>query len=657
MAILFTDTTTVKAWSSGTGRYARELASSLARRHTVVTPSQSWNPYEPSSPLSKANYHAALNFALMANRNNVHADACFFPNYFMPPGWPYPSAVTIHDVSFLTHPRFYSRKMSLYYKTRIHHTVQNARLILTVSEASKRSIAKNLHVPADRIIVHPPAPPVTAEYGITSGKHPYLLYIGNLEPKKNIVRMLEAFNGITNKNGHKLILLGRHRGPRSWQKKVQRLIRDSADIDHKGYVPDGQIPGYLAHASGLVLLSHVEGFGLPAMDALANGISVLISRDPALNEVCGETGFTVDESDTADITRGMEHILFSGTSRTDTRVGIHQRYGQQRYDEKLDEITERLTAKTFWFFPSDIGLRRDPHPEISEIKQAILAAVCYAAVFKSGITVHKLYHALGSARISFDDFLENLRELMDAHPALLNHPNGAIGLNDPVLDQPYAKNRTPDAADMRTRHRRLLKFFLWLPWVKGLYYSGGTVHGSGLQDQHDLDLLIVTSRDRAWFAYAAIRLMSRLSGAGSSVCANYILDEQAQEVHWQRDYYTAFQLLFLRKVVLKPGLAHIRQHNPWIQEYFPNSPAFGANPVISTKKRGGLLKLVNLLIMLLWTARWKKKGFRSSEGGLLFDAHRIKLHTNDHRPRVSQSFSSIYNNALKTFRAHLVEET
>jgi len=657
MAILFTDTTTVKAWSSGTGRYARELASSLARRHTVVTPSQSWNPYEPSSPLSKANYHAALNFALMANRNNVHADACFFPNYFMPPGWPYPSAVTIHDVSFLTHPRFYSRKMSLYYKTRIHHTVQNARLILTVSEASKRSIAKNLHVPADRIIVHPPAPPVIAERGMRLENRPYLLYIGNIEPKKNIVRILEAFAGITDKNGHKLILLGRLRGPRSWQKKVRRLIQDSADIDHKGYVPDGQIPGYLAHASGLVLLSHVEGFGLPAMDALANGISVLISRDPALNEVCGGYGITVRECDTADIRRGMEQLLFSGTPPANISASIHERYGQERYDEKLDEITERLTEKTSWFFPSDIGMNRDLHPELSGIKLAILAAVCYAAVFKSGITVHKLHHALGSARISFDDFLENLRELMDAHPALLNHPNGAIGLNDPVLDQPYAKNRTPDAADMRTRHRRLLKFFLWLPWVKGLYYSGGTVHGSGLQDQHDLDLLIVTSRDRAWFAYAAIRLMSRLSGAGSSVCANYILDEQAQEVHWQRDYYTAFQLLFLRKVVLKPGLAHIRQHNPWIQEYFPNSPAFGANPVISTKKRGGLLKLVNLLIMLLWTARWKKKGFRSSEGGLLFDAHRIKLHTNDHRPRVSQSFSSVYNNALETFRAHLVQET
>ncbi|TVQ69291.1 MAG: glycosyltransferase family 1 protein [Balneolaceae bacterium] len=656
MAILFTDTTTVKAWSSGTGRYARELASSLARRHTVLTPSQSWNPHEPSSPLSKVNYHSVLNFSLMANRKNVHADACFFPNYFMPPGWPYPSAVTIHDVSFLTHPRFYSRKMSLYYKTRIHHTIQNARLILTVSEASKRSIAKHLHVPADRIIVHPPAPPVTAEYGLPSEKSPYLLYIGNLEPKKNIVRMLESFDRILNKNGHKLLLLGRLRGPRSWQQKVQRLIRDSADIYYKGYVPDEQIPGYLAHASGLVLLSHVEGFGLPAMDALANGISVLISRDPALNEVCGGSGIMVDECDTADITRGMEYILFSGTPPANISASIHERYGQKRYDEKLDEITERLTAKTSWFFPSDIGMSRDSRPEISEIKLAILAAVCYAAVFKSGITVHKLHHALGSARISFEDFLENLRELMDTHPDLLNHSTGVIGLNDSLLDQPYAENRTPDAADMRTRHRRLLKLFLWLPWVKGLYYSGGTVHGSGLQDQHDLDLLIVASRDRAWLAYAAIRLISRLAGAGSSICANYILDERAQEVHWQRDYYTAFQLLFLRKVVLKPGLAHIRQYNPWIYDYFPNSPMSHSKPDSSLKKGRGFLKIVNLLIMMAWTSRWKKKGLRSSEEGLLFDAYRIKLHTNDHRPRVSHSFSSIYSNVLKAFSTLPVEE-
>jgi len=546
--------------------------------------------------------------------------------------------------------------MSLYYRNRIRHTAKNAKLILTVSEASKTSIIRHLHIPSDRIIIHPPSPPVAAERGMRLENRPYLLYIGNIEPKKNIVLMLEAFDGITDKNGHKLILLGRLRGPRSWQKKVQQLIHGSADIDHKGYVPDGQIPGYLAHASGLVLLSHVEGFGLPAMDALANGTPALISRDPALNEVCMGFGITVDECDTADIARGMEQLLFSETSRTDIQAIIREKYGQQRYDEKLDEITERLTAKTSWFFPSDIGLRRDPHPEISEIKQTILAAVCYAAVFKSGITVHKLYHALGSIRVSFEDFMENLHELLDAHPDVLRQSNGAIGLSDPLPGRARAENPSTGPHDIRTRHRLLLKLFLRLPWVKGLYYSGGTVHGSGLQDQHDLDLMVITSRERAWLAYAAIRLISRLAGAGSSVCANYILDEQVHEVHWQRDYYTAFQLLFLRKAALKPGSAHIRQHNPWVYDYFPNSPAFGGDPAISTKKRGGFLKLANLLIMLLWTARWKKKGFRSSEGGLLFDVNRIKLHTNDHRPRVSQSFSSIYNNALKTFKAHLVEE-
>ncbi len=657
MANLFTDTTTVKAWSSGTGRYARELASSLARYHTVVTPSQSWNPHDPFSPLSKGNYHVTLNFTLAGNTRNVHADACFFPNYFMPPAWPYPSAVTIHDVSFLTHFRFYNRRMRLYYRNRIRHTVQNARLVLTVSETSKRSIVKLLHVPADRIIVHPPAPPVTAEYGMRWEKRPYLLYIGNIEPKKNIIRMLMAFDRMPFHNGHKLLLLGRLRGPRSWRKKVQQLIRDSADIDYKGYVSDEQIPGYLAYASGLVLVSHVEGFGLPVMDALANGIPALISRDPALNEICGASAIAVNECDTNEITGGMDQILHSGPTSVNIPTGIHERFGKKRYDEKLDEITDRLTAKTSWFFPSDISKSRDSHPEISKIKLAILAAVCYAAVFKSGIAVHKLYHALGSTRISFEDFLEHLRILMDEHPDVLDHSNGTIRLNDSLLDQPYVGDPSTGTADIRIQHRLLLKLFLWLPWVKGLYYSGGTVHGSGLQDQHDLDLMVITSRDRAWLAYAAIRLISRLAGAGSSICANYILDEQAQQVHWQRDYYTAFQLLFLRKVALKPGVAHIRQHNSWIHDFFPNSPAFRVKPANDLRKSRGLLKFVNLLIMVAWTARWKKNGFKSGEGGLLFDAHRIKLHTNDHRPRVSLSFSSIYGNVVKACSQRTYAET
>ncbi len=669
MAILFTDTTTVRAWSSGTGRYARELALSLARHHRVATPTGSWNPHDPSSPLTEDNYHATLNFALMANRSNVNADACFFPNYFMPPAWPYPSAVTIHDVSFLTHLPFYSRRMRLFYGYRIRHTVQNAKLILTVSEASQRSIVRHLHVPADRIMVHPPSPPVTADQGIQIEGHPHLLYIGNLEPKKNIDGMLEAFNLVQDKKGHRLLLLGRLRGPRSWRSRLQRLINDSEDIEYRGYVPDEHIPGYLAHATGLVLVSHVEGFGLPAMDALANGIPVLISRDAALNEVCGESAFVADECDTAAIARGMEHLLESGSPcdsgerkcngrlRAEVPTHIRERYGQERYDGKLDEISERLIAKKMWFFPNDTGIGDHSHPEISGIKVAILAAVSYAAVFDSQISLGKMHHALASIRISFKGLMENLRDLRHGHPDILNQTNGMIGLNDSLLDQRRTERPSSGSADLRVRHRRLLKCFLWLPWVKGLYYSGGTVHGSGLEDQRDLDLLVVTSRDRAWLAYAAIRLISRLAGSRFSICANYILDEQAQEVYWQRDYYTAFQLLFLKKVVLKPGLAHIRQHNPWMYDYFPNCPVFREKPAGSTKKSRGLMKIFNLLIMMIWTARWKKKGYRSSEGGLFFDAYRIKLHTNDHRPHISQSFSTINRRALKACNLDNIEKS
>ncbi|GEM_PF-1647079 len=656
MADLFIDTTTVKAWSTGTGRYSRELATSLGRHNTVITPDQSWNPQHPTSPASSENYHVTLNFKLLANQNNVHADACFFPNYFMPPSWPYPSAVTIHDVSFLTHPWFYSRKMSNYYRMRIRHTVQNAKFILTVSEASKRSISDNLRVPADRIMVHPPSPPLAAGDGIRREKSPYLLYIGNLEPKKNIVRMLEAFVRLPNKNGHKLLLLGNLWGPRGWRRKVQHLIRDSAGIEYKGYVPDEQLSGYLTHASGLLLVSHVEGFGLPAMDALAHNIPVLISRDPALNEVCRGSGITVNECDSAEISGGMEQLVFS-EKPMDSNTAMHQRYGQKRYDDKLDEIADRLASKTAWFFPTDISSSDTSPLKCNEVKTSILAAVCYAAVFRSGINVQKLYLALGSVSISFDDFLVKLTDMIDTPPGLLVNTNGVIRLNDETHYLPHEKNQISDNAAVRKKHRNILKLIIAIPWVKGLYYSGGTAHGAGLHDRDDLDLLIVTAGDRAWMTYTAVRLVSRLAGAGTSVCANYILDEHAHEIHWQRDYYTAFQLLFLKKVALKPDMPHIRYCNTWMHDYFPNGPEFKKKTVNTPGKTRGILRYVNLLIMMVWTARWKKNGFRSSDGGLLYDAHRIKLHTNDHRPNVSRSFSLLFGKTLTAFKAAALKQS
>ncbi len=693
MANFFTDTTTVKHGLSGTGRYTRSLASSITRHHTVITPDQSWNPHVSHSSLYTGNYHKVLNLSLFANRPNVIADACFFPNYFMPPSWPYPSAVTIHDVSFLTHPQYYTRKMSTYYRMRIGHTVKKANLILTVSEASKYAIIRHLNVDAERIIVHTPAPPLPAvshfpaapnlpnglnlpaashlpygpllpagpnlsngpnlpngPYYLSEDRHPgqvqpYLLYIGNIEPKKNTLRMVQAFANIGDKCGYKLLLIGKLSGPARWKRTMKQIIRDSEGVEWKGYLPDPELTVYLDNASCLILVSHVEGFGLPVMDALARNIPVLISRDPALNELADEAPIRADETRTDAIARGMERVIHSEASVPNTSGRIYKRFGRETYDSALDHITERILAKKVWFFPSDISNLRQSDSE-KDLEEAILAAVCYAAVFHSGIHIRKLYHVLGADPVSYDSYRNTLEHMLNSYPELLQKSGETVSLKADMSHSETWENKIKKR-DIRLDLQGLIRMILWIPWVRGLYYSGGTIHGSGLMSTRDLDLFVVTSGERAWIAYALIRLLARLSRTGHMLCANYILDEYAQEVHWQRDYYTAFQVLFLKKIALKDGTEHIRSYNRWVYDYFPNSPKFGARYKKPRNSGTGVMGLLNLMIMMLWTRSWKKQGKKSSSDGLLYDARRIKLHTNDHRPYISRTFSATMSKYLQ----------
>lgn len=634
MRTLFADTTSVRPVASGTGRYTRALVSALAARNTVICSPGCWHPKQGGGEaegevLNPPGYHRELNLTLAGNRPNITADAGFFPNYFMPPAWPYPAAVTVHDLSFLSHPQFYSRKMRSWYRHRLTHTLRNACLILTVSETSRQSIIRHTGFAADRILVHPPAPPLQLQSPVPVHEEPYLLYIGNLEPKKNIENMLLAFRKVRKQRSVSLVLAGRLHGPAAWTRRIRRLIAGTAGVTYAGFVSEARMQDLLAFSSGLVLVSHIEGFGLPVMDALANEIPVLISQDAALQEVAGKWAVTADETSAASITSGMMQLQertsadLSGAGRA-----MAQRFGSEACILATERITRKLTHQKRAFHL--LGEPRQHHT-------AILAGIAYADVFGTGITRRKLHRSLSGVKLSYEAFSQALDELLSYRDDAISESNGLLQLR-PVNGQSQP-DQAEEAGRVRRRHARLLRLVMASPWVRGLYYSGGTAHGSGLDAQPDLDLLVVAAPNRSWLAYAWIRAVSRLAGRGSTVCANYVLAENTQQVHWQRDFYTAFQLLFLRKVSLKPGTMHIRSHNHWMKTHFPNARLPEESGAEKMPAKEGLLSRLNLLLMFVWSAVWKRSGLQSGTGGLLWDAHRIKLHTRDHRPQVKQAFA------------------
>ncbi|MCH8525443.1 MAG: glycosyltransferase family 4 protein, partial [Balneolales bacterium] len=703
------------------------------------------------------NPHIALNASLAGNRIRSRASAAIFPNYFMPLGWPTPAAVTIHDVSFITHPQFYSRKMRWWYTSRIRHTVNNASLILTVSEASKSLINKHLGISRDRIMVHPPTPARelnARNYPSSPHPRPYLLYIGNLEPKKNILNMLEAFE-MAHAPEFDLILIGKiHAGTPEWRNKLQSTIDANPRIHHAGYLEARLRDNYLCNAAGLLQCSHVEGFGITLLDAQANGIPVIISRDTAMQEVSGGFALTVDETRPTAIADGISALIADRDPSTRPCVKLaHSHaintYAHIRINENLHEITDRLLRHQHVAFPygnyAATGTfvksarnneifekpnvscttrainRRDasagfeintpkqssiPH-EASNEQHAITSAIAYSAVFGGPVGIDKLHQSVPFQPIQRDRFDEVLQHVLlslfplvrkrgvqlhftplirawrgdrdsdestvevrprrgAGHTLRTKHASHTRGDKYSVTTHVTDNEFTEEACIIRKRHHTLLRRLGSLPWIKALYYSGGTAHQQSGTPREDLDIFVVAARNRVWLAWLSTKLLGGTSTT-TRLCANYLVDEDAQEITWQQDFYTAHQLLFLRQIVRKPGVQHIREANDFVYEYFPNVPRFtseqasrnlektgtdinspsGArdiNRASSARGKGIITRIgsaINTCIFALTHLWWKTTHRNSGYGGMLWDLHRIKLHTNDHRPAIYKRYSQL----------------
>lgn len=628
--------------------------------------------------------HVALNIELLGNRIRSRACAGIFPNYFIPIGWPTPAAATIHDVSFITHPQFYSRKMRLWYINRIRHTVNHASLILTVSEASKKGIIEHLGVSADRILVHPPSPTSLRNSGIASNPHPrpYLLYIGNLEPKKNIENMLLAFEhcGLNNID---LVIVGKfHAGTASWRKRVQQIIQANPRIHYTGFLSDTLRNTYLVNAAGLIHCTHVEGFGISLLDALQHRIPAIISRDAALQEVAGGHTTVVDETNISAIAETMFELiektnpgLMPGLINTNTeasqnmesptvprglteadrtslqfRLDMAHRYafenfGVEAYTNRLDAIIDRLLHQQRRLFA--VGGQAEHTSQC-----AVVSSMAYSFIFGEEACIDKIYHSLPLRSMSRADFNRVLGFLLQQLSSIILRQGPQLYFKGAEINSRSAQSNTvagtadidtsrfpiTSPTEIRRDHQRLLRRLGMLPWIKALYYSGGTAHQQPDPKHGDLDLFVVAARNQVWLAWLCTKI---LGGSGNRLCANYLVDEDAQEITWQPDFYTAHQLLFLRQVIRKPGVPHIREMNPSVQHYFPNSPCF-KNPIQhqAKKSRGSFLgTLLNACIFAAVSIWWSTSKRRSGSGGMLWDLHRIKLHTNDHRQRIYKEFN------------------
>ena len=268
-------------------------------------------------------------------------DLMYFPaTYSFFPVWNVGKlVVTMHDTLPLTHPElvFPNRRGRLAWRLKETTAIRLADRIVTVSEASRRDIAAWSGLPDGRIRVitegpdrifqpranDPQAAPALGRFGIPSDGR-FLVYVGGLSPHKNLLRLVEAFAQGAPEDA-KLVLVGDvHDVFHTHVPEIRAAVAKYSLHDRvilTGFVPDNELVFLYSRAYALILPSLLEGFGLPAVEAMACGTPVVSSQAGSLPEVVGEAGLYFDPTDVGSIA-GAIRSLFGSPSHRDALAAL-----------------------------------------------------------------------------------------------------------------------------------------------------------------------------------------------------------------------------------------------------------------------------------------------------------------------------------------------
>lgn len=216
---------------------------------------------------------------------------------------------TLHDVYYLTTPQRYGWLQRTYLTWITRCYIRQANTILTVSEFSKQEIEK--YIPAARGKVEItynilPCDNIREIQNIYQEDLPYFLFIGSIQPGKNIIGMIDGFEQFNKDGKYNLVVVGK---PANNSAPIMQKIHNSANVVYFGYRTDEEIKALYKGAEAVVLLSFCEGFGIPPLEGFRYGKPALVSNATSLPEVVGKAGIQVDPNDIAKIANGFKQIL------------------------------------------------------------------------------------------------------------------------------------------------------------------------------------------------------------------------------------------------------------------------------------------------------------------------------------------------------------
>jgi glycosyltransferase involved in cell wall biosynthesis len=300
-------------------------------------------------------------------------DVLFVPSHVLPLVHPERSVVTVHDLGYHYYPEAHTLFQNIYLRWSTRHNARVASRILADSEATRLDLIRHYRVAPKRIVVVYPGrdenltrvtdraalASVRARYNL-SGR--YVLYVGTLHPRKNLVRLVQAFASVVRSQSGpadepdatdagpgsglsdlQLVLAGR----KGWLfddivAQVRKLNLEGRVV-LTGYVPAGDLPALMSDASAFAYPSLYEGFGLPVLEAMACGTPVVCANGSSLPEVAGDAALMVDPLDVDSIAKGLAAVVTDdGLCQELVRRGLvqMQRFSWHRCAQETLQVLE-----------------------------------------------------------------------------------------------------------------------------------------------------------------------------------------------------------------------------------------------------------------------------------------------------------------------------
>jgi glycosyltransferase involved in cell wall biosynthesis len=603
--------------------------------------------------------------------DDAGVDVAVFPNYAVPLAAPCPTVVVVHDLTILRMPQHCTLQKRLLMAPMLRQSVKVASVIATVSEASQRDIEAFLGVSRSRIALlpgaaHPscrPALPdtvaaVRARHGLS---RPYILTVGTLEPRKDLVTLLRAFDRLERDfPDHDLVVVG----GRGWQDRhlVQALESrmPSNRVRWLGYISEPDLVALYTGADLFVFTSMFEGFGLPVLEAMACGAPVVASDVAALREVGGDVARFAPPGDPGAFARTIAESLRDPGGRAAARRAGPERAAHFSWTRTAEALWARARAAGSARIRvnaarSDAPVHvREPlpgpvHPAPSGLtarEWALLATVAYADLFDSPLPMEHAVRA--SFGVSLDEAeIQRLVRGPALSPLLTFDPSGFLVLagREHLLDA--IPEREEATRKLLAANRGILSSLSALPFVRALVISGGVAHRNPGR-RPDVDFFAVTARGRAYTAYTALFVATKLTGTRQVICPNYLVEESELAIAYHHDLFTAHQLVSALPFSGKHTYeALCRANEGWIRKIFPSFvPREALDPTAGppTLQWVGELALAPVAPILegalraAWRFRLRRRAATAPHSDVVLATGILKLHLSDYRLRVLDRF-------------------